>query len=93
MAGSNLEPRAKEVTFDSDSIWVQLVDGRQIGVPLAYFPRLANAKPAQRKQYVISGGATGIHWDSIDQDISVPALLRGQVDRTVREFKRPKKVA
>jgi hypothetical protein len=93
MSISNLEALAKEVTFDADNMWVELIDGRQIGVPLAYFPRLANAKPAQRKQFVISGGGVGIHWDSIDEDISVPALLRGQVDQTIREPKRSKKIA
>lgn len=78
----NLEALAAEVTFDADNMWVALTDGRQIGVPLAYFPRLANATAAQRKSYIISGGGVGLHWDALDEDISVPALLAGRVDRT-----------
>jgi hypothetical protein len=65
------EPLAKTVMFDLDTMWVHLADGRQMGVPLAYFPRLLNATEAQREQYVISGGGTGLHWDDLDEDISV----------------------
>ncbi len=70
-------PRAKRVWFDSDNLWVELVDGRQIGVPLAYFPRLLEASPEQLDSYVISGGGTGLHWEELDEDISVPGLLAG----------------
>ena len=79
-----LEPLAKKVTFGADDMWVELTDGRKIGVPLAYFPRLKNASALQRKKYSISGGGVGLHWDALDEDISVPALLHGQVDRTTR---------
>ena len=75
---------AKRLRFDDDSMWVDLSDGRQLGVPLAYFPRLLNATPAQREQYVISGGGTGLHWDDLDEDISVDGLLQGIPDRTRR---------
>jgi len=87
------EPLAKKVTFDADSMWVELIDGRQLGVPLAYFPRLASAKSSQRKQYTISGGGIGIHWEALDEDISVPALLQGRVDRTVQSSKRSRQIA
>jgi hypothetical protein len=70
-------PRAKRVWFDSDNLWVELVDGRQIGVPLAYFPRLLQASPDQLDRYVISGGGTGLHWEELDEDISVSGLLAG----------------
>lgn len=73
---------AKSVCFDDDMIWVDLVDGRKIGVPLAYFPRLLNAKPAQLIRFEISGGGTGLHWDELDEDISVEYLLLGIGDRT-----------
>jgi hypothetical protein len=59
---------------------VNFVDGRKLGAPLAYFPRLLNATPAQREHYEISGG--GLHWDEIDEDISVENLLPGIGDRT-----------
>jgi hypothetical protein len=79
------EPLAESVQFDADSMWVSLADGRRIGVPLAYFPRLLRATPKQRERYVISGGGTGLHWDDLDEDISVRALVMGIGDRTRRE--------
>lgn len=78
------EPLAASVQFDTDSMWVSLTDGRRIGVPLAYFPRLLRATPRQRKRYVISGGGTGLHWDHLDEDISVRAMVTGIGDRTRR---------
>ena len=78
-----LEPLASSVSFDDSNMWVQLSDGRQLGVPLAYFPRLANATPQQRENYLISGGGSGLHWEDLDEDISVFALLAGHVDRSV----------
>jgi hypothetical protein len=76
------EPLPKKITFDSDTMWVKLADGRQMGVPLAYFPRLLNATEAQRGKFVISGGGTGLHWDDLDEDISVRGLVMGIGDRT-----------
>ena len=82
MSTLSLEALAAAVSFDADNMWVELTDGRQLGVPLAYFPRLAKASPAQRKKCLISGGGIGLHWDDLDEDISVPALLAGKVDQT-----------
>ncbi len=93
MSTSTLEGLATSVTFDTNNMWVSLSDGRQLGIPLAYFPRLAKATAAQRKNYVISGGGIGLHWDDIDEDISVPALLAGRVDRSIHGNKRTKKAA
>jgi len=76
------DAQATNLHFDSDTMWVDLADGRTLGVPLAYFPRLLRATPKQRDEYVISGGGTGLHWDELDEDISVPALLMGIGDRT-----------
>lgn len=76
------EALAIRIHFDEDTLWAELADGRQLGVPLAYFPRLLHATSAQREQYVISGGGTGLHWNELDEDISVPALLMGIGDRT-----------
>jgi hypothetical protein len=73
---------ATDVSFDSDNMWVQLADGRKLGVPLAYFPRLLNATPGHRKNYIISGGGTGLHWEDIDEDICVKSLIMGIGDRT-----------
>ena len=73
---------AKAVSFDASNMWVDFVDGRKLGVPLAYFPRLLNATSVQREHYEISGGGSGLHWDEIDEDISVENLLLGIGDRT-----------
>ena len=79
-----LEPLAESVSFDAKHMWVSLRDGRQVGVPLAYFPRLMAASRSQRKKYIISGGGIGLHWEELDEDISVPLLLAGHVDRSVK---------
>jgi len=71
------KPLAIKLRFDEDTMWVELADGRQLGVPLAYFPRLSNATLQQRRKYTISGGGTGIHWDELDEDILVENLLLG----------------
>ena len=76
------EPLAPRLHFDADLMWLELADGRQLGVPLAYFPRLLRATPVERSKYTLSSGGTGIHWDDLDEDISVPDLLLGTGDRT-----------
>lgn len=76
------EPLAKRLRFEADVMWVDLADGRQLGVPLVYFPRLRRATSADRSKYTFSGGGSGIHWDDLDEDISVSALFMGVGDRT-----------
>lgn len=76
---SDDRPRAKRVWCDDGNLWVELMDGRQIGVPLAYFARLLDATPAQRQRCEMSGGGTGLHWEELDEDISVPELLGGVI--------------
>ena len=73
---------AKFVNFDSSMMWVDMVDGRKLGVPLAYFPRLLSASARQLANYEISGGGSGLHWDELDEDISVEGLLAGVGDLT-----------
>ena len=73
---------AKKVWFDNENMWLELTDGRQLSVPLAYFPRLLHATAEQRQKFEMSGGGTGIHWEDIDEDISVSGLLFGIGDRT-----------
>ena len=70
--------KAKSVHFDRDTLWVELSDGRTLGVPLAWFPRLLHGTAAQRAQCRIS--ARGLHWDGLDEDISVTGLLQGLGD-------------
>ncbi len=76
------EASATNIWFDNDNMWVALTDGRQLSIPLVYFPRLLNATTEQRNNYELSGGGTGIHWDEIDEDISVPGLILGNKDLT-----------
>lgn len=71
------DERVSDVRFDDDSIIVDLMDGRTIMVPLAYYPRLLKATPAQRAEWETSAGGYGIHWPAIDEDLSTEGLLRG----------------
>jgi hypothetical protein len=68
------------VRFDEHTMWVDLTNGRTIGVPLAWFPRLLNATPAQRDKVEL--GRIGLHWNELDEDISVAGLLAGRGDMT-----------
>lgn len=71
------DERVSDVRFDSDRIVVDLRDGRTIAVPLAFYPRLLNATPEQRRNWEIAGAGYGIHWPDIDEDLSTEGLLRG----------------
>lgn len=77
----------KAVRFDDDTLWVSLTDGRTIAAPLTWFPRLLEAAPAQRAQVELSKG--GLHWEALDEDISVAGLLAGQPDLTRRDTHQP----
>ena len=68
-------------------MWVDLSDGRTIGAPLAWFPRLMNASPNERKAVEIS--SMGLHWEALDEDISIAGLLAGRGDQRVK----PREVA
>ena len=76
----NISPEA--VSFDEDSLTVSLSDGRKISVPLAWFPRLLHASPEQLGQVELS--RHGLHWDVLDEDVSVAGLLAGTPDVTQR---------
>ena len=71
------DERVAGVRFDEDRIIVDLMDGRTIAVPLAYYPRLLSASPTQRAKWEISGAGYAIHWPDIDEDLSAEGLLRG----------------
>lgn len=70
------EAVAVEVSCSDDSLHVVLDDGRTVSVPLVWFPRLLAATPRQRKRWEPIGGGIGMHWEEIDEDISVASLLR-----------------
>ena len=70
-----VEPLAIGISFTADKLQVVLADGRELAVPLVWFPRLQKAKPKQRQRWRLIGGGVGIHWPLIDEDISVESLL------------------
>ena len=78
------EVRAVKVWFDEDNIWLGLEDGRQVSAPLAFYPRLLNATKEQRENYEFIGPGIGLHWEDIDEDLSVEGILLGRKDRTSR---------
>ncbi|AMB73274.1 MULTISPECIES: DUF2442 domain-containing protein [Pantoea] len=71
---------AKTVRFDESTMWVELSDGRTMGVPLVWFPKLLNASERDRNDFELS--KRGIHWDVLNEDISVDGLLAGRGDVT-----------
>ncbi len=70
-------PRARDVEFTEDELIVHLRDGRKVSAPLAWFPRLLQATPQQRRKWELLGDGEGIHWPQLDEDLSVAGLLRG----------------
>jgi len=71
-------PFAEGLTVSDDTLCVDLSDGRSIAVPLAWYPRLLHATPAERKHWRLVGRGLGIHWGDLDEDISVEGLLAGK---------------
>lgn len=86
------KPLADHLSFTKDMMWVHLKDARILGIPFEYYPRLLHASLKQLKQYKISGDGIGLHWDAINEDISVEGLVLGRRDQTVN-FRPPKKLA
>jgi hypothetical protein len=78
---------ATAVRFDEHTMWVDLTDGRTLGVPLAWFPRLLKATPEQRSR--VETSRTGLHWEELDEDISIAGLIAGRGDMT----RQPEQVA
>jgi hypothetical protein len=72
------EARAQGVTITADALVVDLVDGRTISVPLAWYPRLAQGTPEERVHWRFIGEGEGIHWPELDEDISIEGLLAGR---------------
>lgn len=69
---------AVRVAVTDDVLAVDLVDGRSVTAPLAWYPRLSHATPAERNEWRLIGGGLGIHWPAVDEDISVENLLAGK---------------
>ena len=79
MATSDIRPGegVKDVRITEDTLSVDLIDGRTITVPLAWYPKLLHSTPEQRANWSVSGGGHGIHWPDLDEDLSTEGLLRG----------------
>jgi hypothetical protein len=69
---------AKRVRVTEETLVVELSDGRSVSVPLTWYPRLAEGRPAERRKWELIGSGIGIHWPDLDEDISVEGLLLGQ---------------
>lgn len=67
---------AVDVNFSEDALMVRLSDGREVSVPLEWFPRLREATPVQRDDWRLIARGIGIHWEAVDEDIAVSTLLR-----------------
>lgn len=68
-------PLAVDVRFSSDTMYIRLSDGREIGIPLEWYPCLRDATEEERKNWRLIGKGVGIHWESLDEDLSVEGLL------------------
>ena len=77
-SGIKVEPLAQDVTVSDEALCVRLADGREVSVPLAWFPRLRDATDEQRGNWRLIGAGVGIHWPDVDEDISVESLLATQ---------------
>lgn len=79
--GDSKGVQALTVTVTDDAIVVDLADGRTLSAPIGWYPRLAHATPAERRNWRLVGGGEGIHWPDLDEDIAVDALLAGRASR------------
>lgn len=70
-----VEPRIIDISFSSDALKVVLADGREVSAPLEWFPRLRDANEQQRKNWRLIGSGIGIHWEDVDEDVSIKSLL------------------
>ncbi len=71
-------PNAENITVTDDTLTVDLSDGRTMSVPILWYPRIAHATPAERNNWHLIGKGIGIHWEDVDEDISVEGLLLGR---------------
>ena len=73
--------RARSVQVTRDAVVVDLVDGRTISTPLAWYPRLVHGSAAERAKVELIGNGEGIHWPDLDEDLSIEGMLAGQPSR------------
>jgi hypothetical protein len=75
-SAARFDATAVDVSVSDDRLTVILADGRELAVPLAWFPRLLEATEQQRLNWRLIGRGHGIHWPDVDEDVSVASLLR-----------------
>ena len=76
LSGIDIQPLAIDVSCNNEALHVALADGREIRVPLEWYPRLQDATPKDRNNWQLIGGGLGIHWEDLDEDVTVESLLR-----------------
>lgn len=76
IASADVQPLAVDVSCNNEALQVALADGREISVPLTWYPRLLDGTPKDRNNWRLIGGGLGIHWEDLDQDVTVESLLR-----------------
>ena len=72
----DIQPLAIDVSCNNEALHVALADGREIRVPIDWYPRLMDATPKDRNNWQLIGGGLGIHWEDLDEDVTVESLLR-----------------
>ena len=76
LSSIDIQPLAVDVSCNNEALHVTLADGREISVPLEWYPRLMDATPKDRNNWQLIGGGLGIHWEDLDEDVTVESLLR-----------------
>ena len=76
---------AQEVVVTEDTLRVDLVDGRSISVPLAWYPRLWYATPEERSNLEMLGSGSHIHWPDVDEDLTVAGIVAGKRSKESQE--------
>lgn len=74
-ASKKISVSASQIWFAEDKLYILLNDGRELGIPLEWFPKLCHCSDQERLKYRLIGSGIGIHWEDLDEDLSVPALL------------------
>jgi len=78
-SASNLQvAKALDMNVTDDTLTVDLVDGRTVSVPLAWYPRLLHGTPEERRNWRLIGDGIGVHWPDLDEDIGIEGLLEGR---------------
>lgn len=76
LSSAEIQALAVDVSCSNEALHVTLADGREVSVPLEWYPRLLDATPKDRNNWSLIGGGLGIHWEDLDEDVTVESLLR-----------------